>query len=77
MASATAAPAPKMRAAPVVVAQAKATTLAPVTWVAGTVISRDDAKLATEVEGRLKKVLDGTTTIEECLRVVYIEGQEF
>lgn len=25
----------------------------------------------------LKKVLDGTTTIEECLRVVYIEGQEF
>lgn len=25
----------------------------------------------------LRKVLDGTTTIEECLRVVYIEGQEF
>ncbi|WP_455197817.1 efflux RND transporter periplasmic adaptor subunit [Kaarinaea lacus] len=56
--TAMAAPAPKMRAAPVVVAQAKATTLAPVTWMAGTVISRDDAKLATEVEGRLKKVLD-------------------
>ncbi|WP_455208234.1 efflux RND transporter periplasmic adaptor subunit [Kaarinaea lacus] len=50
--------APAMRAAPVVVAQAQATTLAPVTWVAGTVISRDDAKLATEVEGRLKKVLE-------------------
>jgi len=53
-----AAPAPGKRAAPVVVAQAQATTLAPVTWVAGTVISRDDVKLATEVEGRLKKVLD-------------------
>jgi type II secretory ATPase GspE/PulE/Tfp pilus assembly ATPase PilB-like protein len=25
----------------------------------------------------LRKVLDGVTTIEECLRVVYIEGQEF
>ncbi len=25
----------------------------------------------------LRKVLDGITTIEECLRVVYIEGQEF
>jgi type IV pilus assembly protein PilB len=25
----------------------------------------------------LRKVLDGTTTIEECLRVVYIEGQEY
>jgi RND family efflux transporter MFP subunit len=60
-----AAPAPGMRAAPVVVAQAKATTLAPVTWVAGTVISRDDAKLATEVEGRLKKVLDVGVRVKE------------
>ena len=25
----------------------------------------------------LRKVLDGLTTIEECLRVVYIEGQDF
>ena len=25
----------------------------------------------------LRKVLDGTTSIEECLRVVYIEGTEF
>ncbi len=53
----SAAPGPQRRAAPVVVAEAKSTELAPVTWVAGTVISRDDAKLATEVEGRLKKVL--------------------
>ncbi|WP_455200699.1 efflux RND transporter periplasmic adaptor subunit [Kaarinaea lacus] len=53
-----AAPAPKRPPAPVVVAEAKSTQLAPVTWAAGTVISRDDAKLATEVEGRLKKVLD-------------------
>jgi len=25
----------------------------------------------------LRKVLDGHTTIEECLRVVYVEGQDF
>jgi RND family efflux transporter MFP subunit len=61
---AIAAPAPKMRAAPVVVAEAKTTQLAPVTWVAGTVISRDDAKLATEVEGRLKKVLQVGTRVK-------------
>ena len=25
----------------------------------------------------LRKVLDGITTIEECLRVVYVEGQDY
>lgn len=33
--------------------------------------------MRTMQEDGLKKVLDGTTTIEECLRVVYIEGQEY
>ena len=60
-----AAPGPGQRAAPVVVADAQITRLAPVTWVAGTVISRDDAKLATEVEGRLKRVADVGTRVKE------------
>ena len=64
IANVIAAPAPKKRAAPVVVAEATTTKLAPVTWVAGTVISRDDAKLATEVEGRLKKVLEVGTRVK-------------
>jgi RND family efflux transporter MFP subunit len=60
-----AAPGPGQRAAPVVVADATVTRLAPVTFVAGTVISRDDAKLSTEVEGRLKKVADVGTRVKE------------
>lgn len=34
------------------------TILAPVTWVAGTVVSRSDARLSAEQEGRLLSVLD-------------------
>ncbi|WP_455374984.1 efflux RND transporter periplasmic adaptor subunit [Kaarinaea lacus] len=60
-----AAPGPGQRAAPVVVADATVTRLAPVTFVAGTVISRDDAKLSTEVEGRLKRVADVGTRVKE------------
>jgi RND family efflux transporter MFP subunit len=47
----------KVRASPVVVVEAKMHHLAPVSWVAGTVISRNDARLAAEVEGRLEKVV--------------------
>jgi len=46
------------RSAPVVIANASLRQLAPVTWVSGTVISRNDAKLATEVEGKLIQVAD-------------------
>ena len=61
------APAPgNKQAAPVVVAEAKLTKLAPITWMAGTVISRNDARLATEVEGRLKRVAEvGTRVVED------------
>jgi len=38
---------------PVVVAEAVERELAPITWIPGTVISRDDTRLAAEVEGRL------------------------
>lgn len=47
------------------VVEAQLKQLAPVTWVAGTVISRNDAKLATEVEGRLKKVAEVGTRVKE------------
>lgn len=40
------------------VATAAEIEMAPATWFPGTVIGRDDAKLASEVEGRLEQVLD-------------------
>jgi multidrug efflux pump subunit AcrA (membrane-fusion protein) len=44
--------------APVVVVTAEERLLAPVTFFSGTVISRDDARLAAEVEARLEWVAD-------------------
>ncbi|NOZ54567.1 MAG: efflux RND transporter periplasmic adaptor subunit [Gammaproteobacteria bacterium] len=57
--------APHSRSAPVVVVAAQLKQLAPVTWVAGTIISRNDAKLATEVEGRLKRVAEVGARVKE------------
>ena len=45
-------------AAPVKVAQAQVRAMAPVSWVAGTVVSLDDARIAAEVAGRLESVVD-------------------
>lgn len=52
-------------AAPVVVVEARLQQMAPVTWVAGTVISRNDARLATEVDGRLRKVAEVGRRLKE------------
>ena len=49
--------------APVVVARAESRLLAPVTWYPGTVISRNRARVAAEVEGRLEWVAEVGTTI--------------
>ena len=49
--------------APVVVATAESRLLAPVTWYPGTVISRNQARVAAEVEGRLEWVADIGTAI--------------
>lgn len=46
------------RAASVVVAPAEQRVMAPISWYAGTVISRHDARLPAEVEGRLVWVAD-------------------
>lgn len=45
------------------VAEASLQTLAPVTLVPGTVVSRDDARLAAEVDGRLVEVADVGTRV--------------
>lgn len=57
-ATAQAANGPPVRATPVKVAEVKRMLLAPQTWVAGTVISRFDAHLAAEVEGKLLSVAE-------------------
>ena len=51
--------------APVVVAAAESRMLAPVAWYPGTVISRNQARVAAEVEGRLEWVAEVGTVIAE------------
>ena len=51
--------------APVVVATAESRMLAPVTWYPGTVISRNQARVAAEVEGRLEWVAEVGAAIAE------------
>ena len=57
--------APGGRSAPVKVIEAKQMLMAPQTWVAGTVISRDEALLATEVAGKLVLVKEVGTRLKE------------
>ena len=68
--TAIAAPAAK----PVVVAEASLRELAPVNWYTGTVISREQARLAAEVSGRMLWVAEVGGEIEkgELLRVSMI-----
>ena len=51
--------------APVVVATAESRMLAPVTWYPGTVISRNQARVAAEVEGRIEWVAEVGAAIAE------------
>ncbi|MCY4351447.1 MAG: efflux RND transporter periplasmic adaptor subunit [Thiotrichales bacterium] len=51
--------------APVVVATAESHVLAPVTWYPGTVISRNQARVAAEVDGRLEWVAEVGAAIAE------------
>lgn len=61
------------RAANVVVATASLQSLAPVAVVPGTVISRNDARLAAEVTGRLLDVVDVGTVVSKGDVVAWIE----
>jgi RND family efflux transporter MFP subunit len=56
------------------VAVASLKSMAPVTMVPGTVISRNDARLSAEVEGRLTHVADVGTVVNEGDPVAEIEG---
>ncbi len=47
------------------VAEVVETSLAPVTWVAGTVVSRSDAQLSAEQQGRILEVLDVGSVVQE------------
>lgn len=60
-------------AAQVRVATAEMAQMAPQTWVAGTVISRSDARLAAEVAGRLLQVAEVGTRVEQGDVVAVIE----
>lgn len=60
-------------AALVRVAQAELRDIAPVTMVPGTVVSRHDARLSAEVEGRLTQVADVGTTVSAGEPVATIE----
>lgn len=55
------------------VAEASLKTLAPVTLVPGTVVSRDDARLASEVDGRLVEVADVGARVDAGDPVALIE----
>ena len=63
--------------APVVVAEAKSRTLAPVTWYPGTVISRNQARVAAEVPGRLEWVAEIGTAIAEGETVARLDDALF
>lgn len=52
-----------MPPAPVVVAAVESQVLAPEIWVAGNVVSRQDARLASETEGRLLSLVDVGTQV--------------
>jgi len=61
------------RSSPVTVAEAKELLMAPQTWVAGTVISRHEARLAAEVSGRLVLVKEVGTRVKEDAIVARID----
>ena len=63
--------------APVVVAEAESRTLAPVTWYPGTVISRNQARVAAEVPGRLEWVAEIGAAIAEGETVARLDDALF
>jgi len=58
---------------PVEIDQARMTSMAPTMQVAGTVVSRDDAVLSAEVEGRLISIVDVGTRVETGDTIARIE----
>ncbi len=75
-AAATAGAQPGPPAAPVEIAEARMETLAPTAQVPGTVISRNDARLAAEVAGRLVWVAEVGAQVAEGEAVARIDDSE-
>lgn len=73
-ATALAAPGPGGRATPVMVELARLEFMAPQTWVAGTVISRHQARLSTEVEGKITYIAEVGAQVAEDDVVVKIDS---
>lgn len=65
----------QMPAAMVEVAQASVTRVAPRRWVPGSVVSRNDARLATSAAGRLEYVAEVGTVIRAGQRVAKLEDE--
>ncbi len=61
------------RSSPVKVAEAKQVLMAPQTWVAGTIISRHDVRLAAEVAGKLVQVKEVGAQVKEDTIVARID----
>jgi RND family efflux transporter MFP subunit len=62
--------------APVRVAQAAMAEMAPIVWMPGTVVGRNDARVSAEVDGRLKSILDVGTDVAEGDEVARIDDTE-
>ncbi len=63
--------------AQVQVVEAKFVELAPSIWIAGTIISRHDAKISSEVEGRIESLLEVGDMIEKGELVASIDDSTF
>lgn len=63
----------EMPPAPVRIATVELRAIAPVMWVAGTVISQDDARIATEVDGRITWIADVGQYVERDQPVAIID----
>lgn len=62
--------------APVRVAPAEMTQMAPTVWIPGTVVGRNDARVAAEVDGRLESVLEVGTEVAAGDEVARLDDTE-
>ncbi len=56
--------------------EARQISMAPTIWLPGTVVSRDDARVAAEVEGRLVEVLEVGTRVETGTLIARVDDTE-
>ena len=71
---AAAAEEPQTPAAPVIVEKAQRDTFSATLWVSGTVISKNDARIAAETDGRITWVADVGSRIEQGQAIARIDA---